>query len=169
MLYRERWEEWRGKWCWVWEEKPQPFCEVWKEKVIRGKDWSVMDPEDSKLTIATTRIHRLKAAGLKVEMIASDFIRRCIAPLQNKGRPVWEYKNAADVMRLRPGIDNDLTTMGHGFLCHQLFKSATVEDLSAGVVPLCNNSSMSAIIAMMPVLDAHSINERWVQPPVDQV
>ena len=104
-LYRERWEEWQGKWCWVWEEKPQPFCEVRKEKVIRGKDWSAVDPEDRKLTIATTRIHRLKAAGLKAEMIASDFLHRRIAPLQNKGRPAWDYRNAADVMRVRPRLN----------------------------------------------------------------
>ena len=114
--YRERWDEWRGRWCWVHEEEPQAFCEVRKVKPVRSKDWGAADPDDKKLTIAITRILRLKTAGLKVEMVASDFLRRRIAPLQNKGRPAWDYKNAADVMRLRPGLDGNLTTMGHGFL-----------------------------------------------------
>lgn len=45
-----------------------------------------LDPEDEKLTIAVTRIHRLRAAGLTIEMVGADFLRRRIAPLQNKLR-----------------------------------------------------------------------------------
>ena len=42
-------------------------------------------------------------------------------------------------------------------------------ELPAGIIPPCNNSSMSAIVAMMPVLDAHSIDVRWAEPSADQV
>jgi hypothetical protein len=79
--------------------------------VVRGSDWSDLAAEDERLTIATTRILRLKAAGLTMEMIAFDFLRRRIAPLQSRGRPAWEYRNAADIMRLRPGLNNNLTAM----------------------------------------------------------
>ena len=72
-------------------------------------------------------------------------------------------------MRLRPGLDGNLTTMGHGFLFQQLFSSGVTSDLPAGIVPLCNSSSKDAIIAMMPVLDAHSIDGTWLEPPADQV
>jgi hypothetical protein len=44
--------------------------------VVRGKDWSDLDPQDKKLTIAITRIHRLKVAGLTIEMVGADFPRR---------------------------------------------------------------------------------------------
>ena len=127
-----------------------------------------MDPEDSKLSIATTRIHHLKAAGLKVEMIASDFLCQRIAPLQNKGRPAWDYRNAADIMRVRPGLNNDLTSMGHAVLCQQLFRSEIVPKLPASIVPLCNNSALTSIIAMMPAFDAHSIDETWIEPSTEQ-
>ena len=59
-------------------------------------------PRMEKLTVATTRIHRLIVAGLTLEMIGADFIHRRIAPLHNKGRPAWLFRNAADIMRGTP-------------------------------------------------------------------
>jgi hypothetical protein len=50
--------------------------------VVRGNDWSDLAAEDERLTIATTRILRLKAAGLTMEMVAFDFLRRRIAPFR---------------------------------------------------------------------------------------
>ena len=73
---KERWEEWRGRWCWIEEEDPQEFCRVRQSPPTRRRDWSDLDTNDKKLTIATTRIHRLTMAGLTLEMIGADFIRR---------------------------------------------------------------------------------------------
>ena len=72
---------------------------------------------------ATTRIHRLTSAGLTLEMIGADFIRRRIAPLHNKGRPDWDFRNAADVMRLRPGLKHNFTVLQHAHLCQRLFSA----------------------------------------------
>ena len=84
---KERWEEWRGRWCWIEEKDPPAFCEVRQKHPVRGGDWGNVDADDAKLTIATTRILRLTQAGLTLEMIGADFIRRRIAPLHDKGRP----------------------------------------------------------------------------------
>jgi hypothetical protein len=80
-LLRKKWDEWRSEWCWIKEKDPQPFCLPRQAKVARGKDWSDLDPQDKKLTIAITRIHRLKVAGLTIEMVGADFLRHRIAPL----------------------------------------------------------------------------------------
>ena len=101
---KERWEEWLGRWCWIEEEDPPAFCEVRQEPPVRGNDWGDADADDEKLTIATTRILRLTEAGLTLEMIVADFIRHRIAPLHNKGRPAWDFRNAADIMRLRTAL-----------------------------------------------------------------
>ena len=66
---KERWEEWRGRWCWIEEEDPPAFCEVRREPPVRGNDWGDVDADDEKLTTATTRILRLTEAGLTLEMI----------------------------------------------------------------------------------------------------
>ena len=54
-------------------------------------------------------------------MIAADFIHCRIAPLHKKGRPTWDFRNAADIMRLRTGLKHNLTVMGHSWYCRRLF------------------------------------------------
>ena len=124
-------------------------------------------------------------------MIGADFIRRRIAPLHNKGRPAWLFTNTADIMRLRPGLDHNLTVMGHAPFCQRLFQLNVNRDgkversgkaakagkvakgplfgLPVGVVPLSNNSRQIDIIAMMPEFNAHGLVPNWDEPPEDQV
>ena len=73
---KERWEEWRGRWCWIEDENLPEFWKVRRAPPVRGSDWSNVDADDEKLKVATTRIHRLTMAGLTLEMIGADFIRR---------------------------------------------------------------------------------------------
>ena len=105
---RSKWEEWRAEWCWIVEENPQPFTALRQAPIVRGNDWSNVAPEDERLKIAITRILRLRLAGLTVGAVGADFLRRRIAPLQERGRPAWEFKNSADIMRLRPGLNFNL-------------------------------------------------------------
>src|SRR4051812_26506219 len=41
--------------------------------------------------------------------------------------------------------------------------------LPRGVVPLCNNSSLDRIRAMMPLCDSHGIDPAWIEPADDVV
>ena len=163
-----RWPECRSEWCWIADDDPPSFCALRKVKVTRGDDWSDPDPQDKKLEIAVTRIHRLKLAGLTVEMIGLDFFRRRIAPLQNRKRPAWDFKNATDIMRLRPGLNQNLTVLEHGFLMRELFKCDPKHQenlrLPSNIIPLCNNSVLSIIVAMMPLCNAHSVEATWDVP-----
>ena len=114
-------------------------------------------------------------AGLTLEMIGADFIHRRIAPLHNKGRSAWDFRNAADIMTLRPGLNHNFTVLQHAHLCQRLFqlkvdevgrvertgKSHSLFGLPAGVVLLSNNSCLTAIIAMMSVFNAHDLDSTW--------
>ena len=73
---KERWEEWQGRWCWIEEDDPQEFCRVHQAPSVRWPDWGDVDAQDDKLKIAITRILCLTEAGLTLEMIGADFIRR---------------------------------------------------------------------------------------------
>ena len=92
-------------------------------------------------------------------------------------------------MRLRPGLDHNLTVMRHAHLCQRLFQLDVNRDgeversgkaaraaakagkvakepvfkLPAGMVPLCNNSRRSEIIAMMPLFNTHGLDPTWVE------
>ena len=108
---RSKWEEWRADWCRIVEENLQPFTARRQTPVARGSDWSDVAPEDDRLKIAVTRILRLRLAGLTVGAVGADFLRRRIAPLQERGRPAWEFKNSANIMRLRLGLSYNFTIM----------------------------------------------------------
>ena len=54
-------------------------------RLAHNNGWSALDPRDGELTIAIDRIKRLRATGLTIEMVGADFLRRRIAPLENKG------------------------------------------------------------------------------------
>ena len=168
---RSKWEEWRAEWCWIVEENPQPFTAVRQTPIVRGNDWSNMAPEDERLKIAITRILRLRLAGLTVGAVRADFLRRRIAPLQERGRPAWEFKNSADIMRLRPGLNYNFTVLELDAMLLELFKRDPQHPftLPRGVVPLCNNSSLDRIHAMMPLCDSHGIVPTWQEPADDVV
>ena len=103
--------------------------------------------------------------------------------------------NAADIMRLRPGLDHNLTVMRHAHLCKWLFQLDVNRDgeversgkaaraaakagkvakgplfkLPVGVVPLSNNSRRIDIIAMMSYSNAHGLDPNWAEPDELQV
>src|SRR3954467_9840212 len=119
---RSKWEEWRADWCLIVEENPQPFTVVRRTPVVHGRDWSEVASDDDKLQIAVTRILRLRRAGLTVGAVGADFLRCRIAPLQEKGRPAWEFQNAADIMRLPPSLNFNFTVLELDGTLRELFK-----------------------------------------------
>ena len=81
-----------------------------------------MAPEDDRLKIAVTRILCLRLAGLTVGAVGADFLRRRIASLQERGRPTWEFKNAADITRLWLGLNFNFTVLELNAMLLELFK-----------------------------------------------
>ena len=126
-------------------------------------------------------------AGLTLEMIGADFIHRRIAPLHNKGRSAWDFRNAADIMRLRPSLKHNFTVMGHTHFYQRLFQLDVFSDgrvertgraakaskvvkgplfgLPPGVFPLSNNTCHSSILDMMSVFNEHGLDPSRVRPP----
>src|SRR4051812_14109901 len=163
---RGKWEEWRADWCWVVEDQPQPFTAPRATPITRGKDWSELDSGDRKLTVALIRILRLQVARLSVGEVGTDFLRRRIAPLQDRKRPAWEYGNAADIMRLRPGLNFNFTSLELKGMVRELFKHDPAHPEwfrgPRGVVPLCNSTARDSLRAMMPACDSHGVDRTWI-------
>ena len=76
-------------------------------------------------------------------------------------------------MRLRPGLNFNFTVLELNAMLQELFKydpqHPEVFRLPQGVVPLCNNSALSRIRAMMPLCDSHGIDPTWQEPAEDAV
>lgn len=99
--------------------------------------------------------------------MGADFLRRRIAPLQKRDRFAWEYKNAADWMRLYPSVANNLTVMSHAWLCEQLFHKAGTSHLPARIVPLHINSAIDQILKWMPDCNANGVKADWQLPSLE--
>ena len=72
-------------------------------------------------------------------------------------------------MRLHPGLNNNLKILQRTTLCHQLLRLDDKYKLPAGIIPLCNNSAQSSVIAMMPSCNAHGLDKTWAEPPAARV
>ncbi|KAE8783057.1 hypothetical protein D1007_43541 [Hordeum vulgare] len=72
-------------------------------------------------------------------------------------------------MRLRTGFTNNLTVMGHAFICKKLFKSYMRPRLPHGVVPLCKNSALTSLVEVMPECNAHGMVVTWIEPREEDV
>ena len=169
---RGKWEEWRAEWCWIVEDQPQAFTAPRTTPIARGRDWSELDSDDVKLDIALVRILRLRLARLSVAEVGADFLRRRIAPLQDRKRPAWLYGGPADIMRLRPGLNFNFTTLELRGMVRELFKYDPAHPewfrTPREVVPLCNNAARDRILAMMPMCDSHGLDRSWIPPkPID--
>ena len=140
------------------------YCIPRTERIQRNPRWTDVGPHDDKLGLALDRIFNLRADGLTIEMVGADFLWRRIAPLQQRGRRAWEYKNAADTMRLYPGLPNNLTVLEHNWLICRLFNKGCNHTLPEMVIPLCNNTARDSILAMMPACNAQGLEATWQQP-----
>jgi len=99
--------------------------------------------------------------------VGADFLRRSIAPLQKRDRFAWRYGDVGDRMRLYPGLTNNLSVYGHGWLCEQLFGSLRPFKLPARVVPLNINSALDQILKWMPDCNAYGVAADWQLPELD--
>ena len=105
--------------------------------------------------------------------MAQIFLHCRIAPLQERRRPAWKFQNTADIMRLRPGLNFNFTVLELDAMLLELFKHDPEHPgacrLPRSVIPLCNNSSLDRIRAMMPLCDSHGIVPTWQEPADDVV
>ncbi|KAE8768989.1 hypothetical protein D1007_59481 [Hordeum vulgare] len=91
-----------------------------------------------------------------------------ITPLQEKKCFVWEYINAAQLMRMCAGIHDNLTSLQLSTLYHHLFHPDGKFKHPTSIITLCNNSTKDAILAMMKACNVHGLYPTW-KPPARKV
>ena len=64
--------------------------------------------------------------------------------------PAWLYGDAEDMMRLLPGLANNLTVHSHAWFCDQLFGCFDMFKLPATIIPSNVNSARDQILSWMP-------------------
>ena len=78
------------------------FCDVPESPLVKHDGCSSVGLASQAMGALVGRMKLLRDAGLTGQMVARDFVQRCIAPLQAHTRPMWMYSGPLDKMRLHP-------------------------------------------------------------------
>lgn len=109
-------------------------------------------------------------------MVVADFIRHCLAPLQNHNRPAWAYSGVDDIGHTQSGPESVLSLAA----VLRMVKKILVEDcgplqLPAGVLTLAEDPKQEVIMRYLPSFNAFGvrmgpsetvqIGKKWLTDP----
>ena len=90
--------------------------------------WGHAELIDWRLARVWARLAKLREAGVTPLMVAREFIRRRIAPLQCHSRPMWTFTGPKDPMRLQ---ETSLPAMTLGAVLELLTSNPAPAELPA--------------------------------------
>jgi hypothetical protein len=103
------------------------------------------------------RIKKLARSGLTSMMVLGDFLKRRIAPLQQRSRMAYVYTGLNDCCRIARGPGGDFTRVELEAAIRAVTGEAFVPEsliLPSGVKALCEDQALrSSVLASMPTLD----------------
>jgi hypothetical protein len=139
-----KWEDW----CegWVWElptDGPQSDRSTWKAKPTIPKE---LDP-------VLYRVKNLQWSGLTYLMVLGNFLKRRIAPLQQRSRMAYMYTGLNDCSRIVRGPGSEFTRAELEAALRAMTSEAfSLESLvlPSGVKALCEDQALrSSVLASM--------------------
>jgi hypothetical protein len=95
----------------------------------------------------------LTTGKLTGALLAREFVRQRLAPLQAHSRPLWTFRGAGDELSLHPTAmtDEELSKVVHVLL------DKDPGGLPEGVIPLYDRTDGAAVAAAQPVFDARGL------------
>ena len=95
-------EEFRKKWLLVDIGATNAFYDVPEAPPMKHYGWSSVALASQEMSALVGRMKLLHDAGLTGQMVARDFVQRCITLLQAHAKLMWMYSGLQDRMRLHP-------------------------------------------------------------------
>jgi len=133
------------------------------------KDWRARPKLPTEFDPILNRIRSLVECGLSSMHVLGDFLKRRIAPLQQRLRPVWIYTGPNDRGRVERGVDTDLTREALEIMVQGVTSEDFVRELlvlPARIVPLYEDQQLrTRVLRSMPTLDDGGLAAR--QPSGD--
>jgi hypothetical protein len=103
------------------------------------------------------RIQKLARGGLTSMMVLGDFLKRRIAPLQQRSRMAYVYTGLNDCCRIARGPGGDFTRAELEAAVRAVTGEAFIPEslvLPSGMKALCEDQALwSSVLALMPTLD----------------
>jgi hypothetical protein len=120
---KKRVDEFRMRWFFVKTGQADHFFEIPDAPPQKRNCWSSRTFTGPGEEAVADRLEELRKAGLTGQMVALEFIRRRIAPLQAHSQPMWLYAGARDRMRLH---EASITKDEARNIIHTLFTSPNI-------------------------------------------
>jgi hypothetical protein len=151
------WEDWREGWV-IAVVDPHDRLELPTEGPQSDRStWKARPTIPAELDPVLYRIKKLARSGLTSMMVLGNFLKRRIAPLQQRSRMAYVYTGLNDCCRIARGPGGDFTRTeleaavramtGEVFILESLV-------LLSGVKALCEDQALrSSVLASMPTLD----------------
>jgi len=156
-LARGKWEEWRKDWLIASTDDNERLDLPTNGPTSDRKDWRARPKLAAEFDPILNRIRSLVEGGLSSMHVLGDFLKRRIAPLQQRPRPVWIYTGPNDCGRVDRGVDTDLTRDALEIRVQGVTSEDFVPEvlvLPAGIVPLCEDQQLrTTVLRSMPTLD----------------
>ncbi|KAK1665011.1 hypothetical protein QYE76_053170 [Lolium multiflorum] len=107
----------RGGWLFVDVRKRSPHFNVPAALPAQGCNWESVPFPSARMEALEERISNLEAMGLTGEMVAAEFLRQRVAPLQHHSAGMWALNSSHALVRLeQASLPSDATTAAMGLM-----------------------------------------------------
>jgi hypothetical protein len=152
-----KWEDWREGWV-IAVADPHDRLELPTDSPQSDRStWKARPTIPAELDPVLYRIKKLARSGLTSMMVLGDFLKRRIAPLQQRSRMAYVYTGLNDCCRIACGPGGDFTRTELEAALRAMTGEVFIPEslvLPSGVKALCEDQALrSSVLASMPTLD----------------
>jgi hypothetical protein len=159
-----RWDGWRDDWVIVKSDASERLEVPTGGPLTTSDFWKAVPFLPAEFNPVLDRIKRLARGGLTSLMVLADFLRRRIAPLQQRSRSAWLYTGENDCCRIVRGRGSDPSATELEAMIRATTGNVPARELLVlpqGIRALCDDqAARSAILAAMPTLDESGLAPR---------
>ena len=152
-----KWDDWRRDWVIATAEANERLALPTVGSATDRASWRAKPSLQPEFDSVLGKIRSLAESGLTSLHVLGDFLKRRIAPLKQRPRPVWSFTGPNDCSRTHRGEGSDLTQEALEVLVRAVTGEIFIPEhliLSQGVVHLCEDSRLrTAVLATLPTLD----------------
>jgi hypothetical protein len=152
-----KWEDWREGWV-IAETNPHDRLELPTDGPQSDRStWKAKPTIPKELDPVLYRVKNLQRSGLTSLMVLGDFLKRRIAPLQQRSRMAYMYTGLNDCSRIMRGPGSEFTRAELEAALRAMTGEAFSPEslvLPSGVKALCEDQALrSSVLTSMPTLD----------------
>jgi hypothetical protein len=162
-----KWEDWRTDWVIAMTDANDRLELPTRGPLLDRNSWKARPSLPAELDPVLDRVKVLARGCLTLMMVLGDFLRRRIAPLQQRSRMVCMFTGVNDCSRIERGAGMDLSDAELEVLIRGMIGEAYALELLVlprGINALCEDQGMRmAIQASLPTLDDGGLAVRQVR------